>query len=520
MTPLLPEDLELATEVSSLTKFVDVGGLIILFIGIALIIAFSIILSKITKRLFTLPYYLLVTESGSKKPFILARLLLLVATCALFVLSTGFIINNTGQKYQHVDILDTTFTAWNQDRNYRENGFLIGFLYNCRKFEIEKPSEYSEKYIESIVEKYDKERYKDSDLKSLADTEYNIVIVLSESFYDPEIISDYYPHSGGDITPNLHNIIEKYPSGQMYSLDYGGGTANIEFETLTGLTNYYTNTVPYTNLIPKAGEIPSIATWGKKNGYKTTAIHTYYGGMYKRNISLKNEGFDEFITSLEIENPETEPGSDYQNDRTAYNEILKVLDKSDNKQIVTLITMQNHTPFGNDIYDGKRDFKLLNTSKYTEEEVRKVETYFQLLNNSDKYLGEFIQELDNLDEETVVLFFGDHSPGVFPDVVEENINLSRLTPYFIYTNFDLDLGAENLPTTTPNCLVNTLYNKLKIKKPTLNYLLDEVCKKSPILTAAYYGDSELKQTEILNEYKNVTYDILSGKKYWVTKASW
>ena len=105
-------------------------------------------------------------------------------------------------------------------------------------------------------------------------------------------------------------------------------------------------------------------------------------------------------------------------------------------------------------------------------------------------------------------------------VVEEDINLSRLTPYFIYSNFDIDLGDKNLPTTTPNCLVNTLYNRLNIKKPTLNYLLDEVCERHPILTATYFGDAGLMKTEALNKYENVTYDVLSGKKYWMDTSSW
>ncbi len=521
MTPLLPEDLELATEVGSLTKFVNVGGLILLFIGIISIIVFSIILSRTTKRFFILPCYLTIKNNGAKKLFIFKRLVLLVAFCTTFVLSTSFIINNAGQKYQHVDLLDTTFTAWNQERNYRENGFLVGFLYNCGKFKTEEPPEYSKKYIDKIIDEYDSIKEKDNSARqSLSDADYNIVVILNESFYDPEILNDYYQYSGGDITPSLHDITQRFPSGQMYSLDFGGGTANIEFEALTGLTNYYINTVPYTNLIPKAGDIPSIATWGKKNGYHTTAIHTYYGGMYKRNISLKNEGFDNFITSLEIDNPKYEQGSEYINDQTAYNEVLNVINNSSEKQIVALITMQNHTPFHDILYDGKRDFKLKNAEKYDEESVEKIETYFQLLNNSDKYLGEFIKELDKSEEKTVVLFFGDHSPGIFQEAAEHDINLSRLTPYFIYNNFGRDLG-DSLPTTTPNCLVNTLYDRLDVKKPTLNYILDRVCKSHPILTMAYYMDTgEPMQTKPLNQYENVTYDILSGKKYWMNSSDW
>ena len=126
----------------------------------------------------------------------------------------------------------------------------------------------------------------------------------------------------------------------MYSLDYGGGTANIEFETFTGLTNFWLNTVPYTALVPKAGEIPSIARTLKDAGHSTVAIHPYNGGMYKRNISLKNEGFDEFITEIEMEYTEHEGTSEYINDKSAYEETLKALRGSEDAQVVGLITMQ------------------------------------------------------------------------------------------------------------------------------------------------------------------------------------
>ncbi len=523
MAPLLPEDLKMVTELNGMTNFIDIGGLTVLTIGIAIIIVVAIFLSIATKRLFSLPSYLTINEDGSKKHFILKRIILSLFTAIVFFASTSFIINNNGAPYQYIWFIHATFVAWNQEINYSENGFLIGFLYNCGKFDIKSPSDYSEDYVKKIAKEYSNIKYKeDSKRQSLDKADYNIVVVLGESFYDPEILSKYYQYSGGDITPNLHKIIKKYPSGQMYSLDYGGGTANMEFEVLTSLTNYYLDTVPYINLIPKAGETPSIATWGKKNGYNTTAIHTYYDGMYKRNISVPNEGFEQFITKIDIKNPETEPGSSYYNDKTAYNEVLKVLKDSEQKQVVSLVTMQNHVPYEEKAYNGARDFKLTGDSKnYDEDDKKRIETYFQLLHNSDKYLGDFISELDKLglDEKTVVLFFGDHSPGVFQAAAEDDINISRLTPYFIYSNFAIDLGEKSLPTTTPNCLVNTLYNRLNVKKPTIHYLLDEVCKENPILTMTYYGDDGLTQTETLDKYENVTYDILSGKKYWMNATS-
>ena len=139
--------------------------------------------------------------------------------------------------------------------------------------------------------------------KDPAEEKVNVVMILNESFFDPTVsfqgvnFRDFYKYSG-DVVPNLHRIMQKYPSGYMYSLDYGGGTANIEFETFTSLTNYWIDSVPYTALLPKTGPIPSLAQDLKARKYATTAVHPFNGGMYKRNIALKNEGFDTFIQSL------------------------------------------------------------------------------------------------------------------------------------------------------------------------------------------------------------------------------
>lgn len=541
-TPLLPEDFQLATESTTLVKFIDFGGLVRIALAIILTIALALLLDYLTRRV--LRRETVNSHSFWRRHQLVPRALTAAVACLLFMACTDFARNHQGQRYEQIPWLNSEFVAWNQVRNYNYNGFLLGFLYNWSKFELAEPDGYNKEEITNIADTYNEvKKTADATRVSLKKQDYNIVIILNESFYDTSIIKDYYQYEG-DVTPELHKIAKKYPSGQMYSLDYGGGTANIEFEALTGLSNYWVNTVPYTDLIPKAGEIPSIATFAKKNGYATTAIHPFNGGMYKRNIALKNEGFDEFITELEVSHTEHDGNSQYINDHSAYQETLDLLNKSDQKQLVALITMQNHSPYNADIYD-HHDFTITNMDDDPSKKSD-IETYLQSLHNSDAYLGEFISALDQSDEPTVVLFFGDHSPGIFSRVNdhEDKVvrDLARLTPYFIYTNFDtkdaanptgtlevattttaensdsVNYTTKHLPTTTPNCFTNTLYNYLNLKKPTLSYLLDEICTETPILTPAYFADSAPFKSTELSSYELVIYDILGGKKYWLSAA--
>jgi len=525
-TPLLPEDFQLASQASTLTKFIDYGSIVRTFVAIVLIIFLTILCYKFAAEKFHLVRKWK-TEDFAQRHAIWMRALILALAGSSFFISTDFIRHHDGTRYENIPILGTHFTAWNQNRNYDDNGFILGFLYNFQKFELAEPDVYSANKIEVIKAEYVAEAEEENlNRKDPAKDDVNVVIILNESFYDPgvefngEKFETYYPHTGGEVLPNLRNIQNNYPSGLMYSLDYGGGTANIEFETLTGLTNYWVNTVPYTALIPKAGEIPSIAQMLKQKGYKTTAIHPFNGGMYKRNISLANEGFDEFITENEMDYKEHDGNSEYINDRSAYQQTLKVLRESDEKQVIGLITMQNHTPYNAENYD-KTDFEV-SVDDIDEQKKSDIAIYYQSLHNSDEYLGEFISELDKMDKKVVVLFFGDHSAGLFNNVTNHEKkavrDLSRITPYFVYSNFESGFrGKRQLPTTTPNCMVNTMLNGLGWQKDSLYYLVDRVCENEPILTSMYLEGREISMAGVLDDYELVTYDILGGKKYWMEK---
>ena len=521
--PLLPEDFQLASEVSSLSKFVDMWAIVRLIIAIIIVCALLAVFSKYCGKKFNLRY-----SGGDKKKswwlrqaFALRAIALVVAV-SVFMVSTIFVRHNAGARYED-HFLGGWFTAWNQNRNYDDNGFILGFLYNFQKLELGAPDGYGEERMANIKEKYEIiAKSENQKRKSPNEEKVSVVIILNESFYDPTVefqgkkFSDYYKHEGGDVLPNLHEIQKNNASGLMYSLDYGGGTANIEYETFTSLTNFWINSVPYTALIPKAGKITAIANTLHNQDYSTVAIHPYNGGMYKRNISLSNEGFDTFITELEMKNKEHEGSSEYINDKSAYEETLRVLREDDGPQVVGLITMQNHTPYNAGTY-GENEFKLIDEDDETRRD--QIETYYQTLHRSDAYLKEFIDAVDQLDKKVVVLYYGDHSAGIFDKVNysedKEVRDLSRVTPYFIHANYDSGISKKDLPTTTPNCMVNTLFNRLNWQKPSYYYLVDKVCESQPILTATYLDGLDYEETEVLTEYKLLTYDILGGQKYWM-----
>ncbi|MBR2864007.1 LTA synthase family protein [Candidatus Saccharibacteria bacterium] len=535
-TPLLPEDFQFGSQAGILTKFIDVSELIRLIIAVILVIILGIILDKIADKWLEKESFA-PSNVWWKRYRIVSRVAIIAVAFSGFLVTTDFARHHSKEREIPLPALDSKFTDWNQVANYADNGFLLGFLYNTMKLDIPEPDGYSKQKMQELKrELSEKKQQDDISRTDIANADYNIIVVLNESFYDPSLISDYYNHTGGDVTPNLHKIQEKTLSGYMYSPDYGGGTANIEYEIITGLTNYWLKTVPYTNLVLQEHSVPSLANYMKEHGKNTATIHPFNGGMYKRDAVLPKLGFNDFITQTEFSHTEKEGTSEYINDRSTYEETLEYIKKTKGRDFISLITMQNHAPYTDKEY-GESEFKVTNVTN--ENEKNSVETYLMTLHKSDAFLGEFIEKLDNLDEKTIVLFYGDHSPGVFPQVVENSdksiSDLVRLTPYFIYANFDLDNqlvekvsnqpGAieykdiitryhTNLPTTTPNCLPNTLLNLLNLEKPINYYLLDTVCNENPVLTETYFGEKAPQMSTDLSNYQLLSYDLVAGKQYF------
>lgn len=568
--PLLPEDLQLGSQAGTLTKFVDGWDITRLVLAVICTITLGIILDHVTRRWL----YKGAVFPGNvwwRRYMIVSRIAIIAVAVTGFMVTTEFARHHTAEREQELEFLESKFTDWDQVTNYRDNGFIIGFLYNLNKLDTVEPDGYSKERIAEIKAELSSEKKADTGRTETADIDYNIVVILNESFYDPKDIREYYPYSGGDVTPNLHRLqqTDGVFSGTMYSVDYGGGTANIEYEVLTGLTTYWLKTVPYINFIPKQTTVPSLASFAVAGGLEARALHPFNGGMYKRDIVLPKLGFQEFKAEEDFTHTDTYGYSEYVTDGEAYTEMIETLKKYDKPQMISLITMQNHAPYYYGEY-GQPQFLMPEVPDVDERNA--AETYLMTLNKSDEYLGQLYDAVQRLDEKTVVLFYGDHSPGVFPRVAgntnAEVMKLSRQTPYLIFANFTLDgteektevanapavtsntglsytrssvlattrasqpgvmtavtpstlevttpsTTAEKLPMTTPNCLSNTLLNILNAEKPEYYYLLDRVCKEQPILTETYFGSEAPFMSTTLSEYSLITYDLVAGEQYYL-----
>lgn len=527
--PLLPSDFVFAGQTGNLISMVDASAVWRLVFGVVLIIIGSILLEVYACKM--------LGKRMKKHPFWERHVLIPRATFAAIAVTGLTMTAAPILRHENPEWLEElTTVGWIQTKTFGYNGFIIDFVSNIQKTAAEKPHNYSRETMMKIAEKYwaikeaDEENRKP--LNEIAD---RIYIVLNESFYDPSIVKDHYDYGKKDVLPNVHKVFENYPSGYMYSPGYGGSTANIEFEVQTGYSNYWANSYPYIDVVGKSDSFLSVASWAKKYGFNTEAIHAYWGEMYNRDGAYPILGYDEFIDMDGMSIRRYEPGTAWPNDNAIFDEILDLTD-GNSPVLANVVTMQNHGGYEGQNYP-KYDFVVTNGERKDE-----MTKYFQLLNSSDKYIDEFLEDLKKTKEKSVVLLFGDHAAGILPELAEaedkSTRDLSRLTPYFIWANFDLgsdskkkisDVAEQNqklgfdfskikgvdLPTTTPNCLLNQLYNTLGAEKPAMFYLLDSVCEETPIITGSFYEDGKVPDNnEAIKEYELVNYDVMNGQRYW------
>lgn len=502
-TPLLPEDLTMASEAGSLTSMVNIWALIGIIILFILFIVAGVFINKWLKKRYKFKF--------AKKYTRVLRVCLVLFSFSALAYHTDYLRTKIEGNYVKVDFLETEVNSYNQDQNYRENGFIIGAICNIQPKKMTQPENYSKEEVDRIISKYEKvAKEENKDKKSLSDEKINIVYVMSESFIDPELSKDIYDYGNTDPIPATHDIMKSSSSGYAASSEYGGGTANVEFEAVTGFSNEPLSVIPYSNFVSHIADFPSTVGFMNNNNYNTLALHPFGKTMYKRDIVYSNFGFNNFKGIDDFKYTDKIDNSQYISDQSAYNQALYELKNESSPQFIHMVTMQNHMPYDKGIYAEDDKFKIARADNIDEDEASKIEVYLTGINKSDDALKEFTDDLDKLDEKTAVVFWGDHWPGIYGKMFEHNSQDLHRTPLFIYTNFNSG-EKKDLGTISLNYLTPTLLNQLDVKMSPFHYLLLDVKKDYPALTNDFVKDK--KETDVLKDYELIEYDILSGNRW-------
>lgn len=449
------------------------------------------------------------------KKFQAIRVITLFTTIFALIYISHF--NNPNNLLRKAYNKTTLWIPYSQKMNYYNTGFIGGFLYNLKIDPMEKPKGYSEEKIKEITSHYQK--LADEKNKTASEEQPNIIYVMSESFSDPSRLNGV--EITGDPLADYYAVADQTYSGQMLSQNYGGGTANIEFEALTGFSMGLFNaqlTTPYTMLVPKMNQLPSIVSTLKDQNYHTTAIHPYNTSMYKRKDVYEVLGFDEFISENTMTYTDTIEDNPYISDASAYQEVMDLLKEDDTPQFIHLVTMQTHMP-----YDGK--YQQLEYTAKTEDNsgISSLENYLQDISYSSQSLKAFTEELKKLSRRTLVVFWGDHLPGIYSDTIQNSNEKHTLhETQFLMFDSQGELEKTEAPVTSPFYFAADLMNQTNQQTTGFYQLLLALQNELPAFERElYYQEGQWhreaqlnkKQAELYQAYEMIQYDIVSGEKY-------
>ena len=330
-------------------------------------------------------------------------------------------------------------SMWDSVYDAQRNGPLVSFLRQLNPKVMDKPEGYSESTMKAVAARYRKAAKTINASRSANLNDSTVIYVLSESFSDPERVPGLKTNK--DSMPNIRDIKKHTTSGLMLSSGYGGGTANLEYMGLTGLSmaNFDSSlTSPYQQLVPNEHWAPTInRMWGASKN--SIGLHPYESSMYSRASNYKKFGFSHFYTLTGpdvISHQERLGSSPYVSDKAAYESTLDQVRASKGNQFLQLITMQNHMPY-HDWYDDN-EFTAESTTDEPlgEDERESIQTYQKGVSLTDEATADFLNQLDDIDKPITVVFYGDHLPGIYASASQnaDNSLALHLTDYFIWSN--------------------------------------------------------------------------------------
>lgn len=396
----------------------------------------------------------------------------------------------------------------------RRDGSAVAFLMELKYISIDTPDGYSADKACEILEPY----AQNTDVLSVK-RRPNIIVVMNEAFSDLSVLGSF--ETNKDYMPFIRSLMqegaENTVSGHLNVSVLGGNTANTEFEFLTGNSMAFLpqGSVPYQQYIKD--EMPSLVSYLKSLGYQTAALHPYNSTGWDRNKVYPLLGFDNAYFIRSFINPEKI--RKYVSDRACYEKIISLYEnRQDGAPLFIFnVTMQNHSSYTEEFDNFTPDITV------TDSNSKALNNYLSLIKLSDEEIRELIDYFSCEDEETVIVFFGDHQPtnSVVSNIWKINgkngNNLSEadeakryIVPFFIWANFDI--AEESGVETSSNFLGGRVLEACGLPLYDYAAYLKGLSESFPVITSIRAQSSDGESSDVksvsdkLNDYAILQYN--------------
>ncbi len=441
--------------------------------------------------------------------------------------------------------------SWNQPANFTNNGMIVALTMNAQDVAVKVPAHYSLEEVQMISEHIEQEQehailpnevlaqyraekalHEKEGKRVLKDGEKpTIICIMNESYTDFSTVGDF--ETNLEMHPYMDSLFEgdNVIHGDLGVSTYGGGTANSEFEFLTGnsMTFFPIGSIPYQQYV--TNDTGALPRYLKTQGYEAIAVHPYLASGWNRPDVYERMGFDQFL-SIDDFNDDAEYIRSYITDKSSYDKLIELYENKEPGHPLFLfnVTMQNHGSYTSTNPNFNQDVELV---EYPEK-FPETEQYLSLARQSDVAVQYLVDYFRSVKEPVIICFFGDHLPsmknGFYETLLEKELvdlsgeEMQKLyqTDFFIWANFDIP--EYHMPRMSLNYLSTLLLQTAEIPLPEYNMLIAEAFDQYPYLTTMgvydaagrrYDSLSEVPdETGILNRYNILSYNDVfeSGKR--------
>ena len=351
----------------------------------------------------------------------------------------------------------------------------------------------------------------------------NIIFLQLESFFDPKMVD--YLEMSEDPIPVFRKLMKEYTSGYYKVPSVGAGTANTEFESITGMSLHYfgPGEYPYKSIL-KETTCESAPYILKDLGYSTHAIHNNEANFYGRRSIFPNLGFDTFTSAEYMPEEDDKNPLGWTRDRVLTEEIIKCLDSTeDQPDYVYTISVQGHGSYPEE--PELEEPEITVTGSPTEAKNNQWEYYVNQIREMDDFVKELTDALEEYPEEVVLVMYGDHLPTM--DLTVEDVKNRYLfqTQYVMWDNFGLEKKDVNLAAYQMAAEVldrvgiheGTIFRYHQARRNTKNYQVDLETLQYDLLYGerySYDGEKPFKRTKMRLGIYDTTLDGISLVSAW------
>lgn len=389
----------------------------------------------------------------------------LICTLCLILLGNYVQTPDCVKRFRIYDKLFTPNTMTYKD------GTVVAFILECQYLSVNTPDSYSKEKAEELLTQAASQGQVENPAQNAGTTEAatqaleelpNIIVIMNEAFSDLSILDEYTTNE--DEIPYMRSLMngaEDTISGYMDVSVLGGNTANTEFEFLTGNTMAFLpqGCIPYQQYIHDT--MPSMASSLKEMGYRTLALHPYGANGWDRNEVYEFFGFDQFYSKNDFTDPHLL--RKYISDQADIDKVIELYEQDpDTPLFLFNVTMQNHSSYSDAFDNFTPSIAVEGSDSFA------LNQYLSLLKESDRSLEQLITYFEQVDDPTIIVFFGDHQPTdsvVAPiyklngrsvySLTEEELRLRYQVPFIIHANFNIE-EAQNVPMSTNYLGIKTL----------------------------------------------------------------